>query len=418
MTAHRGTLTITTPPAIPLARTVQMPDGFEYDSGALGFRLEDLEILPVEAPAARPVAVDGGTTVALPSFEVRARYRVEATRDAVATVDGGGDLSELPDSATAPRTGRDITDHDRDEWVDNAKAQEDKLNKTPNGQKLVKTYYEHNEVYGELFETDKGTFVRDVWSKKGGTTQMAAHTHGAVKQDDVVNQGEYPSLRTDDQVSYNAAAFARHDAMTQYTKALDPNYDPLDPDNVAAKYKNAVEASLQFRTAVRNDTGNTDKAVTQMRSGAVYEAVEKHSGGLPEVGPELLHAYLAPHETTWSAWEEGQHDELLFHHNNAIEGRAALRAADTPKEVFSGGCFAHVTGATAVIGADGAVRVDLPELAVEVDDSAWTGPAGDVARQHLEAGAFLPDLLRGLVAQRLREAVNGQDPRVVAVEAR
>ncbi|GAA1304158.1 hypothetical protein [Saccharothrix xinjiangensis] len=406
-----GPLSVPTPPDLPLARTVEMPEHVGYPSGALSLRFAELTVEAEEPPSAVPVSDGDRTIVALPPLVVRARYAIDARPDPVATVDAGGDLSVLPDQATAPRSADEPDAHP--EWLENARNQHMELAQTSNGRSLLSTYDQHKDVYAELFDQSQSTFTDDIWTANGGTAQMAADTHEAVGTGEgVINDSAktYPDPYSGDLNSYNVNAFVRQNAVAVYTLALDPEDNPTQ-----GKYYDAVQAVYGFAIAV-NDTRNDKTSTTPMTRDDVYQAVADHSG---EVSAEAVRSRMAAllnpfSDDVWEGWDDDERDLIREFHRRARAGREALRAAAVPTALFEGAGSGRVAGASAVTDASGAVRVELPHFEVVLDDTAWTGAAAGVARDRLNAAGFLADLVRDAVAERLRAAVAEGDPTLLA----
>ncbi|MFF3570885.1 hypothetical protein [Nocardia jiangxiensis] len=410
-----GPLSVPTPPTMPLARTVEMPAHIGYPSGALSLRFTEVTVEPTREPDAVAVSDGDRTVVGLPPLLVRARYAIDATPDRVATVDGGGDLSLLPESATAPRSGAETEAHP--EWLDNARDQRMRLAQTENGCSLLNVYDQHTDVFAELFDPNLGTFSDDIWTKHGGTAAMAADTHNAVTngQDAINDPAKSYQLHTGDMASYNVNAFTRQVAAASYTLYLDPDYDPYDyPDRQPQpKYQEASQATWDFANAVK-DNGNDDKDATNpMTRDEVYQAVIDHPGpSTASAFPrERFAAVLSPFaDDVWAGWDDDERDLIREFHRQARAGREALRAATAPTPLFEGAGSGGVTGAAVVIDAAGAVHVEFPDFDLALDDSGWTGAAADIARDRLNAAGFLAGLVRDAVAERLRGAVLAGEP--------
>ncbi|MFE2752053.1 hypothetical protein ACFXGA_08600 [Actinosynnema sp. NPDC059335] len=415
MTSPRA-FTVPPPPALPLARTVRMPEHVGYPSGALSLRFAELTVEPEEGPAAVPVSDGDRTVVALPPLVVRARYAIDATPDRVATVDGGGDLSVLPAEATAPRSADEDDKHPA--WLDNARNQRMRLAQTENGRSLLNLYGLHEDVYAELFDENLSSFTRDVWTVNTGTTHMATDTHGAVKSGEpAVND---PERRYEDplggQGDYNHNAFVRQFAAANYVLMLDPDYDPLDPPT-SGKYYDASMATFAFGDLVER-TGNNKDQTHPMTREQVYVAVDDHEADLPAITEEVRRrfpAVLRPFadDVDWDGWDEQERELIQRFHRMAWEGRRALRAAAVPTTLFEGAGSGRITGAAAVTDPSGVVRVELPVFDLVLDDEGWSGAAAGVAGERLAAAGFVADLVRDSVAERLRVAVVAGDPALV-----
>lgn len=409
------TLAVPTPPDLPLARTVRMPEHVGYPSGALSLRFVELTVEPAQAPSAVPVSDGDRTIVALPPLVVRARYAIDARPDQVSTVDGGGDLSVLPDSATAPRSADEADRHP--EWLDNARDQRMRLAQTENGRSLLNLYGLHEDVYTELFDESRSRFVKRVWAKNGGTADMAADTHQAVGTGDgVVNDPSKSYLDHEgNSAGYNRNAFIRQFAAATYTIMLDPRYTPDDPPT-DGKYYDAGQAVFDFGDPVRG-TGNDKDSTAPMTRDDVFQAVVDHPGTREAVvrSGRRFEAFLTPFaDDVWEGWDDDERELIQQFHRMAWEDRRELRAAAVPTTLFEGVGVGRLSGAAAVTGASGAVRVELPDFEVVLDDAGWSGPAAAIARDRLNAAGFITDLVRDAVAERLRVAVVAADPALLA----
>ncbi|QQQ73405.1 hypothetical protein IOD16_19040 [Saccharothrix sp. 6-C] len=410
------TLPVPTPPDLPLARTVEMPEHVGYPSGALTLRFAELTVEPDAEPHAVPVSDGDRTIVALPPLVVRARYAIDATPDQIATVDGGGDLSVLPDSATAPRSGDEPDKHP--EWLDNARDQRMRLAQTENGRSLLNLYGLYEDVYADLFDETKSKFVKRVWNK-GDTAAMAADTHQALAAetgDQVINDHDKQYLdHKGNRANYNANAFVRQFAAAQYTLMLDPDYHPSSPPT-QGRYFDASQAMWDFAGPVQG-TGNDKGATTPMTRDDVFRAVAEHPAGQDAVRPgrRNFEAVLTPFaDDVWEGWDDDERDLIREFHRMAWEDRQALRAAAVPTTLFEGTGTGRITGAAAVTDASGAVRVELPEFELVLDDATWSGAAATVARDRIAAAGFVADLVRDAVAERLRVAVAAADATLLA----
>lgn len=413
-----GPLAVPTPPNLPLARTVEMPEHVGYPSGALSLRFTELTVEPLATPGAVPVSDGDRTVVALPPLLVRARYAIDATPDRIATVDGGGDLSVLPNPATAPRSGDDSDKHP--EWLENARRQRMRLAQTESGRSLLNLYGLHEKVYTELFDPNLGTFVDDVWTINEGTAQMAAHTHDVIGSGEgAVNDPEHSYLTPDEQMAnYNVNAFTRELAAANYILALEGIGSQTQDE-----YNAASQAALDFADVVGNGTGNKTDSVNPMTREDVYQAVERHPSAEARSSSESAQrrfaAILNPFaDDVWEGWDDDERDLIREFHRKAAAGRERLRAAAVSTVLFEGTGSGRITGAAAVTDASGTVRVELPDFGIVLDDTAWSGAAATIARERLNAAGFLADLVRDAVAERLRAAVVSGDPTLLAEPAR
>lgn len=107
----------------------------------------------------------------------------------------------------APGAGDDSdpsSDNKQEIYLAQAREQRARLMDTPNGQKLMGLYNEHNEVYDEAFKNQ--ALLRRHWKAEGATANMADDTHQAIKNNDVVNKKD---KKYKNGLGYNANAFTQ-----------------------------------------------------------------------------------------------------------------------------------------------------------------------------------------------------------------
>ncbi|GAA3030148.1 hypothetical protein GCM10020000_03500 [Streptomyces olivoverticillatus] len=160
----------------------------------------------------------------------------------------------------------------------------------------------------------------------------------------------------------------------------------------------------------------------------VYTAIDQHSGEMPAVSPDEmaryngLAAFTDGEVQALPAEQEDQPEEpedwialsdeertiiqefgAAAYHDEALEGP---QATDT---LHAGACTARledvrITTRLTPDGAPADVTVELPDLALNVDDEEWRGTAADVARERLAAMRFVRTLLQDAVAETVRHA--------------
>lgn len=418
-------------PAYPLARTVAMPPEVGYPTGALSFRMAELALSGLGRPdPARCTLEREGRRVrvrlVLDGVDLSGRYTLEARPDPIVPLDTGGDLMVLPPEALVPGAagsdaGLPALDPEKETWLEQARAEREKLSQTDNGQKLLGTYSEHNETYAELFEQSDA--MRTTWQAGGVTRSMAGDTHGAVTADDQVNDRRYTRQDTQETVSYNSNAFTQQLAVAMNTMLLDADFDPFDPDaRPAPRYLEASRAALSFGKAVKAGTGNDKASVNPLTPTEIYGTVATHQGDAPPVTDEEAARLAAlggseggegEVDLGWTVLDEEDQAMLRTLFQSFVKERAE-RAAYAGRPVFRGACTARMDGVEAVVEmeveADGrarpvSARVALPAFELDIDDAAWTGDTGRVARQRLGRMFFIGSLLRDLVAGRLEGAL-------------
>src|SRR4051812_39670247 len=189
----RDTVALDDLPALPLARTVRMPEGHAYASGALSLCLSGLTLTGASRldPARCALERDGTRVrlaLALQPLALDGRYEITAKPDPVVPIDTAGSLMDLTPEQLAPlaagqSAGDPPLDPEKEQWLDNAREQRRKLAETDNGQKLLGTYSEHNATYEEIM---RNPTVATNWQAGGATRQMARDTHAAVPNDNQV----------------------------------------------------------------------------------------------------------------------------------------------------------------------------------------------------------------------------------------
>jgi hypothetical protein len=406
---HIAALRVPDAPSIPLARTVAMPEHLDFPTGTLHFRLTDLELHPAGTPA--------GTT--LPPFDVTAGYVVEATRDDIATHDGGGDLSELPASATAPNDGYRPTDDDREQWLSLARDHQTRLGNIdlPNSRNLLGTFDQHNETYAALFEPTSD-FVDNVWRVDAApdtTAQLSRDTHAAVRGNSTINPKSDQRTYLDwkgQEATYNAVSWERYTGVLTYLPYLRAEFAPGRADAVSQDVNDAIKATKAFALNVTANTGNKSDTTVAMTSDSVYKTVVEGAPAPGAAERDWSEAVLNPFDDdVWEGWDDDERDLIREHHRAALRSRAARVARAQPTALFTGTCTARVANAAVTAGGD-RVEVTVPALELAIDDSAWSGAAADVARERLGDLGFLADLVRDAIRERLRRAAVEGDPRV------
>ncbi|MGK5545856.1 hypothetical protein ACSNOH_14145 [Streptomyces sp. URMC 127] len=447
------TLHLADTPGYPLARSVEMPGALGYPTGSLSFRLGALSLRTEGQPEALGEEARGDSrhiTHRIPALVLTGRYALDTRPDEIREIDTAGNLRPLSAEArqpTLPAGARAIgPSHPDDDtvrrWTDRADAHRNKLMKTDKGRNVLMQYGEHNESYYAIFDGSSATCsaLRKKWAEKGVTQRMSEHTYGttdpggpagARPSDDgqePVNDWHDPQEGT----AYNLHAWRQKTTVITTLNTEASRIEPKDPDKAKA-FRDAAVAAVQFASAVQ-DTGNDDTRTTPMTQGDVYTAIDQHSGELREVSAAEMARYdgLAPYRRgAAQGLPAGQDDEpeeqeeqeeqedwiALSDEDRAIireigaaayheEARQGPRATDT---LHTGECSARLENVrvTTRLSADGTpvdVTVELPDLALAVDDDGWQGTAGDVARERLASMRFVHTLLQDSIAETVRHA--------------
>lgn len=419
-------------PAYPLARTVAMPQGHAYETGALSYRMTGLKLLGLDRmqwvgsdrdAAGERVALE----LRLDGVRLEGRYAVEAKYDPIVDLDTAGNLMDMAPEASRPTQGGADPDEGGDldpqqeEWLGQARDQRTKLQQTENGQKLMGLYNEHNEVYEEVFRENAA--LTPLWRADGATKEMAADTHEAVKTDGVVNKSDKTYTGN---LTYNANAFVQQLNVASACVWSDPDFDPSVGPTPDSKYWNAAKAALSFGKGVTLTTNNTKDNIQELKATDVHGTVQAHDQDLPQVSDEEMMDViaqgngpgggLAARQPDWVVLDEQDRHRLrqLF---EATMRQKAEKAAIAGQPLFEGALFAEIGGVDAFVelvleaGPNGAkcrtgsVRLELPAYELDIDDSAWIGDAGQIARKRLESMSFIRSLLHDSIVDRLSRSV-------------
>lgn len=155
--------------------------------------------------------------------------------------------------------------------LDNARAQRARLLQTKNGEELVKTFYENNDTFNELFEQDE--FLIDEWKyleTRGKTTRYyAEHTDYALQPE---NMNSVAVNRTENgDNAYNIHSYTMQGIIIGRCQFYAKKYEREGNYQKAAEYWKARTDALQF--AAFTEQAAPDNVY--LTGSAVYEEVEK-----------------------------------------------------------------------------------------------------------------------------------------------
>lgn len=412
-----GVLRLPDGPGLLLAGGVPLPANHPYaPMGALSLRLGDLTVTCESTPGAATFEDlgDGFGRVGyrLPVLMLSGRYSLDVHPEQQSRIDSAGDLrplSEQPPSPGFPAPAR-LSDDVHEEQLNAARAERDRLIRSgDNGYQLVRSFYEHNEVFNEVFDND----YMSEWQADGITAQMAEDTHQAVKGADPINKKSYQGINGNEPVTYNFNAFTQKLSVRTGIVYL----HQASPEEKYVKAGEAVDTFAQYVIG----TGNTKDAVIAMTADEVREAVNhaRPTAGEPPA-PVDTAPYLDPDTYLERIAVEGESacpglsasDLRHIQRARAAILRADAAAARSGVPLYQGVCRARIEGGTVTAGTvgDAATRrlgwleVDVPAVPFELDDAAWEGEAGSTARERIAAMRFLSTLLRDSVAERVAVA--------------
>lgn len=416
-------------PAYPLARTVGMPVHMGFKTGALAFRLMDLCISGLSRPEEESMVFDkNGNAISIqlkiPDVRLQGSYALEAKPDPVMDLDTAGTMMEISEQDHRPMaagagSGSPDPDPEQEAWLNNARSQRTELSKTENGQKMLRTYYDHNETYNGVFESYPA--LATVWKAGGATKEMARDTSNAVSPDadsDAVINNSGKTYAGN--LTYNGNAFSQQLNVAASCVYSDPDFSPVTGPNKQGKYWEAAKAALSFGKGVSTSTGNSKSSTNAMTKTQVYSTVKDHKDELPtvtndEVTNAIVESPLIPggsatvENPDWVHIDEEDRKRLRFLHDAILK----QKAEDSDVEglpVFQGTCHALLGSVSARIrlsrtDENQPYRAECPLSAIEIpafefhiDDSQWGGETAEVARNRLERVYFIRSLLYASIA--------------------
>lgn len=417
--------------AYPLARTVQMPQGHKYPSGLLRFSFRDIHCTGMKKLRTNmnDYRINGRKIhmkLTLDALDIKGSYSLDAQNDPEISMDTAGNLMDtsgrthIPLPAGADPAESTFSDEQQAAYLDQAREQRAILMNTPNGPELMSLYNEHNEQYNQAFLTNAQ--LRDVWKADGTTAQMAADTSNALKTGGVINSKDKKYANN---LSYNANAFKQQLNIAVATVMLDENFDPYgsDPPNPNTPSYKAAMATVNFKKAV-NTTGNHDANTVEMTSDQVYSSVKNHTGGMPTSSNDELNRLIMQGiqpagndegtEVSGQVIDEEDRRRIRLIIESSLRNRMEL-AGRQFDPLWQGGCNALIRGTEVLVelavktGTDRVefevtdLRIELPAFDMHIDDSQWSGPAGEIARKRLSRAHFIRSLIHHQLVDKLEK---------------
>jgi len=414
-------------PDFPLAFNVPMPDWFQFPNGNVSARFEQFAVTGFDTPeldSAASQQSDGRLRLALrwDEMQVTGRYSIGAKEAPVVTMDTAGNLLDFDeDIGTGGAESEDpIPEDTKGKMIGQAREERERLRDTPNGQKLIGQYQEHNEVYNEVFLSPvTGPQARRIWREDGATKEMSLDTQKALSADErdrtPVNPKKEARTYGEKNVSYNENAFRQQLMMVTNSLLADPNANLLEPPDPDSKYTKASLAAMTFSKAV-DETGNSKTQVTEMTGEQVHQSVAVAKEPPPSSTDELANmmaqgmrdggeeAEIAS-SNNWRILDEEDRlwvRQLIY----AAQKNRAMSETAVLTQLWSGDCGAQFSGAEATIELvfEGgrwkidSINVILPAFEFDLDDSHWSGEAAEVVRERLAEMSFV----RSLLHERIR----------------
>lgn len=431
LTKKKSTFTIKDTDEFPLAFNTEMPKGYEHTNGHISFLFKDfncsgLENILIDRKKSQKKGNNLHLHLLLDNLNVKGKYEIRSKYAPLVDLDTAGNMLNYGDTSLArvagagSGNGSKVTPEDAEKYLDNAREQRTRLMDKPNGQKIMTSYNEHNEVYNEVFV--KSASTRNTWNAQGATAEMAADTNSATDPNGngVINSKtkEYSGG-----VTYNTNAFVQQLSISVNTISTDPNFNPWDPNakpNPNSKYTKASLAALNFGKSVAT-TGNTDKKVTELTAGQVYDHVDSFSGTPPQTTEAELQNIIQQGMGNGGAEEAAKNDWYILDEEQRKMVRCWIHESvlqqefddkNISKPFLDGICSSEIKDVEIEIEMDlndskkpPKIKIQLPVFEFDIDDAHWTGKIATVIRERLAHIYFIKSLIHHQIEAGIKNIV-------------
>lgn len=242
-------------PELLVTGNVDMPTMSPFHKGGISIRLENLSLRLPEEIGKQPekggkiqlhgVLMEGGCTIAAKEETECQNFKAEF------------------DAAL---------EEEKQQWLEQARAERERLVRSEGGQQMVREYNKHNEVYDKTFDLPA---MKRIWSKGDVTKQMARDTNRALVEGFKVNDKIYTDTQSGQSITYNENAFLQQFAVAQNALYADENFDPLDPESKPGEeYQAAATSAMKFAQMVET-TGNSKTEAVYLNKQEIYAYVEE-----------------------------------------------------------------------------------------------------------------------------------------------
>lgn len=256
-----------------LLRHIAMPSDCKYGEASISVSCSGVtfpEDIKVKSKEKRETAEGVITDFAFKKTPFVVHYKLDAKYDPSTDIDVAGNPGVRKLKGANPSE-----DAEKEEWLDQARGERTELEKSDNGQLLLKQYDGNKDAYNLAFTS---MAFCDKWREGDVVMSMSRDTSESLNKDEVINDRTYYNSETEKEVTYNEHAFDVQ-ACLQNTLVFmmdNPDMNPEgEPGYVSDEdLQTAIDAMTDFFNAVY-DTGNTKDATTPMTRDQVYKAVEQ-----------------------------------------------------------------------------------------------------------------------------------------------
>jgi hypothetical protein len=389
-----------------IKKGVKAADNSDTDRAAVSIAFDNLRLSTVTSASITEGSVN------LDDLVFQCEAIIKTVPDYTFGIDKSGNLDISPAKVTAKET--------KDEWIENAHKQRERLLNTENGQEMIITYGTYNNEFNDVFDKCP-FFVKTKWDDKGGVTSaMCADTHSSVKQGDkFVNDKTYSVTGDNGDTNtstYNSNAYARAYALAASLINLAKLY-PEKKD----KYNAASEAITNFDKAV-GTTKNSDKETTPMTAGDIYgvvesdksrDAVASSTGCMDPMS--VVDEY---YKNRISEIKNGADPVSLGEDKYGIEDFYIAMLewnAENPQSqgkcLSPANCKAVITGVKLDRGSADLTsdQIVIPEFDFDIDDSLWSDEIKSAVSEFLSSSKFIRTRLTSEVQELIFEQVKYKD---------
>ncbi|NKB45071.1 MAG: hypothetical protein GKS03_12415 [Alphaproteobacteria bacterium] len=406
----------------PLSRMTDLSDaGVEagFDSGEIRIELSGIASKPLQIISVGRADIKAGTgtiALALGPIELGGQYRIFAIDQPNVDLDTGGNLMQ---TSGMPNLGDpDPLTVEQYNQLKQARDQRSKLEGTTNGAALVSSFNQHNEAYNQIFQTNSS--LRANWQGDGATAEMATHTSSVISPSIAATPTEGSVAATDGIINSKTTTYGtknytyNHNAFQQQSLLYVALKGASTTDNDAA-----AKAVSVFADAITDDTDNTQTVTTEMTETSVYDVIDTAplSKFAAAMGADPLPHHLAMvriAKKEYSAEDldilKGRGydptDQFIGKMQDVYAESVRQSKPENQADLWLGPISASLPASqyefTFRDQGDGVVstildRNDLPVPDLQIDDTVWSGLAGDIARKRFSRVHFI----RGLIAKRI-----------------
>ncbi len=309
-------------------------------------------------------------------------YELEANYDPRQQIDVAGNLRVRGEEGPSRE--------EKDVWLQHAREEQARLQNTPNGEKLLRPYNDHQYTYNKAF--DSFAFC-DEWREGNMVEAMARDTHEALLQEDkIINDKDKnyaPSGQ--DSATYNGRSFYVQGALVLTLHSMKGGTSYLNPPGPVqipdSEIQDSIEAINDFENAIYDNTENSEDNTKPMTKGDVYAVVADPEDKFKRPGPKKN---SCDEYNYYMARLENERNGVVNNEEDKYGREGFFRKLIAEKEQFGrNGTVLHTGTFAGSIPGDGfemdillrkengetkgitVLQVKTPEFDIDVDSEKW-----------------------------------------------